>query len=221
MRFIMGFVNSKKIIAYDELKEKIITNVLRPGQIVNEKELSNELNTSKTPVREALQQLEKEGFIENIYGKGFFVSRISVQDLQELYEIRGMLECAVAGRAALMANTEKVAAVKKNLETSACQAETPAKGYIQVEDLVHTLMFEIYGNTILMDLYKRLQDRIIRTRAYLRKGLDSVRVKASYNEHMEILNALAAKDPARAEAAVRTHLNNGLESQWNCLKSGS
>lgn len=210
----MSFNKSKKLIAYDDLKEKIINNILQPGDIINDTELSNELNTSKTPIREALQQLEMEGFIENLPGKGSFVSRISIQDLKELFDIRNMLECEVVKRAALMINPEKVYAVKKAFESSRDQTVNSIKGYLGVGDQIHILIFETYGNKKLKELYRKLQDHIIRNRIHLFKEIDNVRSQQSYIEHIEILEALAAKDPLRAETAMRKHLQNSMEYQW-------
>ena len=72
---------NKKATVYSNLKKRIISNALVAGDPLNEGLLSKELKTSKTPVREALQQLEKEGFVENVPGKGAFVSRFSFQDI--------------------------------------------------------------------------------------------------------------------------------------------
>ncbi len=91
---------SKKTIVYENLKRRIITNILKPGDPLNEGVLSKELKISKTPVREALQQLEKKGLVENIPGKGAFVSRFSFQDIRELFEIREILECEITRRVA-------------------------------------------------------------------------------------------------------------------------
>ena len=91
---------SKKAIVYENLKKRIINHSLKPGEPLNEAVLSKELKISKTPIREAFQQLEKEGFIENIPGRGAFVSRISIQDIRELFEIREILECEVIRRVA-------------------------------------------------------------------------------------------------------------------------
>ena len=97
---------SKKMIVYENLKRRIITNILKPGDPLNEGVLSKELKISKTPVREALQQLEKKGLVENIPGKGAFVSRFSFQDIRELFEIREILECEVIRRVARKGGSE-------------------------------------------------------------------------------------------------------------------
>jgi len=92
---------SKKVIAHEILKRRIINNSLTPNEPLNERVLSEELKISKTPIREALQQLEKEGLVENVPHKGSFVSRVSVQDIREIFEVREILECAAARGSAL------------------------------------------------------------------------------------------------------------------------
>ena len=79
----MGLQKSKKAIVYETLKKRIINHILQSGDPLNESTLSKELKISKTPIREAFQQLEKEGFIESIPGRGAFVSRISIQDFPQ------------------------------------------------------------------------------------------------------------------------------------------
>ena len=101
---------SKKAIVYENLKRRIISHSLSPGEPLNESVLTKELGISKTPIREALQQLEKEGFVENIPGKGSFVSRISIQDIREMFEIREILECEVIRRVASKGDLNKAEA---------------------------------------------------------------------------------------------------------------
>src|SRR5512139_4165079 len=86
---------SKKAIVYEILKKRIIQHSLKPGEPLNEVLLARELKTSTTPLREALQQLQKEGFVENLPGRGSFVSRLSTKDVRELFDIREILECQV------------------------------------------------------------------------------------------------------------------------------
>jgi len=97
----MSAFKSKKNLVYEKLKKRIIHHSLRPGEPLDESVLTKELKISKTPIREAFQQLEVEGFIENISGRGRFVSQISVQDIKELFEIREILECEVIKRVAV------------------------------------------------------------------------------------------------------------------------
>jgi DNA-binding GntR family transcriptional regulator len=202
---------SKKAIVYENLKSRIINNLINPGEPLNEGVLSTELKISKTPIREALQQLEKEGFIESIPVKGAFVSRISIQDIREIFEIREILECEVIKRATLKADPERVEAIREKFLSSESDNKKAFAGHFKSGDEVHAFIFETFGNKRLKEIYKRLQDHIVRSRIHFFNQSPSGRSEEAFKEHLEILDALKARDPVRAEKAVRDHLQNSLE----------
>jgi GntR family transcriptional regulator, rspAB operon transcriptional repressor len=206
---------SKKAIVYENLKKKIIGHALSPGEPLNESVLTKELGISKTPIREALQQLDKEGFIENIPGKGSFVSRISVQDIREIFEIREILECEVIRRVASKGDLNKMEAeaIGKKFESSGADGNMTPRSYFRAGLQIHTFVFEAFGNKRLLEFYRRLQEHIERMRLYFFKQVHQERSEQSFKEHLEILNALIAQDPERAEKAMRNHLQNSVEYQ--------
>jgi DNA-binding GntR family transcriptional regulator len=206
----MNNPKSKKAIVYDNLKKRIINHSLKQGGPLNESILTRELGISKTPIREALQQLEKEGFVENIPGKGSFVSRISIQDIREIFEIREILECEVVRRAALKSDPEKVESIKKKFEAES-NGDKNSRDHFRAGDRIHTFVFESLGNKRLLEYYKRLQEHIIRMRLNFFSELHQDRSEQSYREHLEIMDALIAQDPLRAEKAMRDHLRNATE----------
>jgi DNA-binding GntR family transcriptional regulator len=204
-------LKSKKAIVYEDLKKRIIHNLIKPGEALNEGVLSEEFKISKTPVREALQQLEKEGFIENIPVKGAFVSQISIQDLREIFDLREILECEVIKRAALKANPDKVDALREKFIFSENNSKRVVTGGFKSGDEIHSFIFETYGNRRLIEIYRRLQDHIVRSRIHFFNQFHPDRSEESFKEHLEILDALKAQDPFRAEQAVRSHLLNSME----------
>lgn len=206
----MNSSKSKKAIVYENLKKRIITHSLKQGDPLNESILSKELKTSKTPIREAFQQLEKEGFIENIPGKGSFVSRISIQDIREIFEIREILECEVVKRAALKNAPDKIEGIKKKFETESNEDKN-ARDHFKAGDRIHTFIFESFGNRRLLEYYKRIQEHIIRMRLNFFSELHPERSEQSFKEHLEIMDALIAQDPQRAEKGMRDHLRNSVE----------
>jgi DNA-binding GntR family transcriptional regulator len=211
MKKIKNNSRSKKAIVYENLKTRIVHNLISPGEPLNEGVLSKELKISKTPIREAIQQLEKEGFIESIPVKGAFVSMISFQDIRELFEIREVLECEVIRRAALKADPERVEAIRERFVTSESDTKKASAGHFKSGDEVHAFIFETFGNKRLKEIYKRLQDHIVRSRIHFFNQTPSGRSEEAFKEHLEILDALKARDPGRAEKAVRDHLQNSLE----------
>ncbi len=204
---------SKKMIVYENLKRRIITNALKPGDPLNEGILSKELKISKTPVREALQQLEKKGLVENIPGKGAFVSRFSFQDIRELFEIREILECEVTKRVAAKEdlNLEEARAIRDKFAASNTNGGRNGKNYFSAGDQIHSFIFAAYGNRKLIREYQGLQEQIIRITLYFFTPNRQDRAAKSFKEHLEIIDALIARDPRRAETAIRTHLRNSLE----------
>lgn len=206
---------SKKAIVYENLKRRIISHSLSPGEPLNGSVLTKELGISKTPIREALQQLEKEGFVENIPGKGSFVSRISIQDIREMFEIREILECEVIRRVASKGDLNKAEAeaIGKKFESSGADGGKTPRSYFKAGVQIHTFIFETFGNRRLLEYYRRLQDHIERMRLFFLNQVDQERAEQSFKEHLEILNSLIAQDPQRAEKAMRDHLQNSLEYQ--------
>jgi len=206
----MNSSKSKKNIVYENLKKRIITQTLKPGDPLNEGVLSKELKTSKTPIREALQHLEKDRFVENIPGKGSFVSRISVQDIREIFEIREILECEAVKRAAMKNDPDKVEGIKKKFETESNEDKN-SRNQLKAGDRIHTFIFESLGNKRLLEYYNGLQEHITRMRLNFFYQQHQERFEQSFKEHLEIMDALIAQDPPRAEKAMRSHLQNSIE----------
>lgn len=207
-----NILKSKKAIVHENLKRRIITNALKPGDPLNEGILSKELKTSKTPVREALQQLEKEGLVENIPGKGAFVSRFSFQDIRELFEIRDILECEVIRRVASKGdlNLEEAQAIRDRFaaDTNGGRA---GRSYFNAGDQIHSFIFTAFGNRKLIREYQCLQEQIVRITLHFFNHNRQERAGESFKEHLEIIDALIARDPVRAERAIKSHLRNSLE----------
>ncbi len=203
---------SKKAIAYVTLKKKIVTNALRPGEPLNETVLTKELGVSKTPIREAFQQLEMEGLVEIIPGRGAFVSKISIEDVREIFEIREIIECQVIRRAALKADPVKVQNVRKRYEASWKNGAPTTRNHTTSGEDVHSFIFETAGNRRLSELYRRLQDHIDRMRNYFFGTFKiAERSQHSFDEHLAILDTLLSNDPDKAEETLRNHLNRASE----------
>ena len=203
-------LKSKKELAYEAIKKRIINNSLSPGGPLNEVLLARDLNTSTTPLREALQQLQKEGFVENVPGRGSFVSRISTQDVRELFEIREILECEVVKKVVAngLVREQAALAIRKEFEASGGKSRPATRGYFAPGDQIHIFIFECFGNRRLLEYYHSLHAHIERMRLYFFSNFHEERSEQSFTEHLEIIDALLARDADRAEHAVRTHLQN-------------
>ena len=100
--------NNLKIKAYNYIKNKIISGVYPPNQKVEESEISNELNFSRTPIREAINTLKDEGWITIIPRKGIFVSEISLKDINDIFQVRETIEPIILRLAFENLNTQEL-----------------------------------------------------------------------------------------------------------------
>ena len=201
-------MKNKKTAVYEKIKEGIINGALAPGLPINENDFARDLDVSKTPVRESLRQLEREGLVENIPGRGSAVSHITFQDIRNIFETREIIECGAAKRAALIRTEEEVRAKKKEFEQYADKwTEIKELNWGPVED-IHLYVIGIIGNQKLLDTYLGLLDHIKRIRIHFGGRFGRQRFDELQREHAEILDALIEGDAERAELAVQNHLRS-------------
>ena len=201
-------MKNKKTVVYGKIKERIIKGALAPGSPINESDLARDLDVSKTPVRESLRQLEREGLVENIPGRGSAVTHISFQDIREIFEIREIIECGVAKRVALMHN-KKDLLTKKNEVEKFFEKDIKAKFSIWgPEEDIHQFIVKCVGNRKLYETYLNLLDHIIRIRKHFGGRFTRQRFENMLTEHIEILDAIIEGNGDQAELAVQNHLRN-------------
>ena len=201
-------MKNKKTAVYEKIKEGIINGAFAPGLPINESEFARDLDVSKTPVREALRQLEREGLVETIPGRGSGVAHITFQDIREIFEVREIIECGAAKRAALTRDEEEVKLKKKELEQySQKWTEAIDLNWGPVED-IHLFIVTRIGNQKLIDTYLGLLDHIKRIRQQFGGCFTRQRFSELVDEHLEILDAIIEGNGERAELAVQNHLRN-------------
>jgi DNA-binding GntR family transcriptional regulator len=204
---VYGKMKNKKTAVYEKIKEGIINGALAPGLPINESDFARDLDVSKTPVREALRQLEREGLVENIPGRGSAVAHITFQDIREIFEVREIIECGAAKRAALMRDEEEVRAKRKELEQySKKWTEAIELNWCPVED-IHLIIVTRIGNQRLIETYLGLLDHIKRIRQHFGERFTRQRFNKLVAEHLEILDAIIEGNGDRAELAVQNHLH--------------
>jgi len=203
-------VANKKVKVYESLKQRIITGELRPGLPINEADFARDLAVSKTPVREALRQLERDGLVENVQGRGSAVSPIKPQDIREVLEIREILEVGAAKRAAWMRGNDDLRTKReecRKLLDGEHASEENVHEWGSWED-VHLSVVKAVGNQALVDMYLGLLDRIHRIRSYYGQRFTQRRLHEIIGEHAAMLDAIIEGDAERAEKAVQGHLRN-------------
>ncbi|GAB4221648.1 MAG: GntR family transcriptional regulator [Spirochaetales bacterium] len=203
---------NKKLLAYEVLKDRIVRNELKPLEYLNEKTLCDELGISKTPIREALQHLERNRFVVIIPNKGCFVSNIGLDLIREVFEVREIHECAAARIAATRPNREVFQEILEKHESFDPRNMQNARENLVSGYQIHKKIIEFVGNSLLNDFYQIIQDHIVRIRIYFLNKFDNRRLQETSQEHRKILETILSGESNAAEAAMREHLSNALDA---------
>lgn len=205
---------------YDRLKRLILEGALAPGEALIERTLAERLSVSRTPVREAIFRLEREGLVEAVDGKGAFVASYTIEDLIEIYQIREGLEplaarlsCAHLGDADLEYHEQQL---KSYRDDPRLRQQNPGK-WLQLGWEFHRMFIQASKNARLIDVIERMQNQIELFRGLGRTVIPREDMQTAVEEHWEILTALRTRDPERAELAVRSHLRSGLRKRLDGL----
>lgn len=191
---------------YDYISKKITDGSLKPNEKINEKEISEDLSVSATPVREALIQLESYGYIEKIPRKGFYVKELSPEQVKEKYIVIGALD-SLAATLAVDAMTGKDI---KKMEKVAESIDNSIKSknlerYFELQQKFHEIYIEKCGNTELKETLDRLKKSFIR-KTYIPtdKNKDIYDILISTNdEHKIIINFFKNKEKEKLEKYIR------------------
>ncbi|HSV55572.1 MAG TPA: GntR family transcriptional regulator [Magnetospirillaceae bacterium] len=209
-----GFTDevSKKVQVYRVLKRRIVQNELKPQEYLNEQMLCDELGVSKTPVREALQHLERDRFVMIVPNKGCFVSSISLDMIREVFEIREIFECSAARFAAAMPSRECFKELLDTHESFRVADDEGFRNALLSGYQIHEIIVNSAGNSFLSQYYSAILDHILRIRWTFMTRFGSERLHETCEEHKRILKAIIDGDVFRAEREMRDHLQNSLIS---------
>jgi DNA-binding GntR family transcriptional regulator len=193
---------------HQDLIGRIIRREFAPGQRLKDTELAEELGVSRTPVREALLRLEREGFLSSQKHQGFSVKRLQESEIQEVYPLVRLLECSALEEAPYPCaeKLERLASLALALET----ADADPFSRIELDSSWHTALIEDVGNRSLIRVLTDLK-RILFRYEYAFMQDDSL-VAASVAEHSAIAECLGRKDRREAVRLLRAHWDRCTEA---------
>jgi len=201
------------------LREAITSGQFMPNERLVEKDLVQLLGTNRVYVRTALARLEQEGLVVREPNRGARVRLVSEQDAIEIVETRAVLEGLTARHAALNATVEDIAVLRAIMdELNRYYEAGDLLRYASVNVQLHQAIIRVSKHTLASKLIAMLKSQSVSFQ--YRSILEPGRGEASLQEHAAILAALEAKDPERAEEAMRTHLNHAVEALRNVIKHG-
>jgi DNA-binding GntR family transcriptional regulator len=206
----MATTGNKKVQVYENLRRRIIDIELAPGMPINEANFAEELGVSKTPIREALRQLEQDGFVENIPGRGSTISYITSHEISDVFQIREILEVSAAKRIALKNGNEELRKLReegKKLLNDEKATQKLVSEWGSWEN-VHFAIVKSLDNSTLTAMYSGLLDRITRIRNNYGQKFTQRRFHDILTEHIELLDAILDGDGKHAEAKMTQHLKN-------------
>jgi DNA-binding GntR family transcriptional regulator len=203
----VGTSLSLKDKAYAAIKEAILSVRFEPGMLLVETDLAQQLGISKTPIRDALQELEREGFVTRILFKGTQVTDVCVKDIVEVFQLRAVLEGLAARLAAPLFTDRELDEIGENL--TAAEAALAGGDLDLCSEHGRRLHFAIIDkseadNPRLAPIIRNLDDHVRRFR--ILSDRISGRLDKSVVEHRRLLDALYQRDPLAAEQAMRDHL---------------
>ncbi len=193
--------------AYAALKDVILSLGIydRPDEVrLDERQLAQDLGISRTPVREAMVQLEREGFVRSVPRRGIYVVRKTRQEVIELITAWAALESMAARLITQNAEGQEIARLREmfaTFEDGTIHAKLDEYSEVNIE--FHQAIIRMSRNRVLVDLAENL---FAHMRMIRRKTIgEQDRAVRSIHDHMNIIRALEARDTERAEALVRTH----------------
>ena len=203
--------------AYQELKRIILEHRIPPGGKLNEGELASALGISRTPVREAINRLEKEGLVEIFPQRGAFVVQFSEKDVFELFLIRENLEGLGAYLAAGKMNDKSLAKLESFIQGfEEPFNEKDVQRYAREDFKFHQTVVMLSGARRLINLVSTLHDHI-RIFRLTTIGL-SGRMKTSLAEHRNLIEAFRKKDAEEAERRMREHIRQVRDGVMGNIK---
>ncbi|WP_416960080.1 GntR family transcriptional regulator [Streptomyces sp. Agncl-13] len=201
---------------YEALLELITTRALQPGQHLVESELAGHLGVSRQPVREALQRLNTEGWVDLRPAQGAFVHEPTEEEADQLLTVRTLLEAEAARLAAANAGKTGIAVLEELCaEGERAVDADDVDAAVAMNARFHTKIMELAGNAVLAELAAQV-DRRVRwyyTPVARQRGL------TSWIEHRHLIDAIAARDELRASLLMREHTEHTRRSYHERAKS--
>jgi DNA-binding GntR family transcriptional regulator len=188
-----------------QLRDRIFAGELMPGTFLDEVRLAEQLSISRTPLREALKVLTAEGLVRHEPRRGCFVNEVTEKDLDEIFPVLALLEGRCAHEAALNATDADLLRLEELHDKLSRHAKARRiNEYYATNFAIHEAIITLADNRWLAGVITDLR-KIVKL-ARLQQLHAPGRLDQSLSEHLAMFAALKARDPAGAEAAMRTHL---------------
>lgn len=214
-------VKSQSELAYEQIKQKIMSGEYYPAQRLIEAQLTEALDVSRHNVRVALERLQHDGLVKIEPNRGATVASLTLEEALDTLLARTVLEVAAVRMAAKLATAEQLRRLGAHLESlGGALADGDFDSYSQTNKLFHETIYQAAGNQSIPWLIGLLRSKIARLQ--LRTVLIPGRSADSLEEHTNIYLALQQRDPDAAEAAISKHMENlqdTIKGAWSLVRT--
>lgn len=207
-------------LATEEIRSRIVRGDLRPGDRIQADDISRELGISRTPVRDALQELRTEGLVEIRARVGAFVRRITHREITEVYALKLAVEPLASQWAAEFGTDDQFRELKAAMDGLERAAEEgDIDDAVLSVDAIHDRLFEMTKSEVMVDVYRvfRARVRVLRQMNLRQEG----RLKVSAAQHRRIVQAVLDREPVEARTAMTEHLQDAVGAVTKVLSSGT
>ena len=207
---------------YNHIRDGILDGTYPIGGYLVETRLAEELAVSRTPVREALKQLESEGLVRHFPSRGTFVTNLTVQDVDEIFQLRELFEITSLKNAVHEITEAELDYIEERLRylDDKRSEEPPTKETFYNSDReLHALIMKYSGNSRMIKFHKTLEVQLEQLRRI--SAMTPMRLVKSRQEHLDIIYALRSRDLANATRALLLHLQNIKASTLNVCRNMS
>jgi DNA-binding GntR family transcriptional regulator len=193
---------------YEALREGILSHLFKPAERLHVDVLSEKLGVSLTPVRNAIQQLAAEGLVEIRPRSGTFVANLSVQDVEETFEIRSALECLAAEKAAVLIEPAELGRLRQLLASmnQPIRNAEGRKAHESDNSEFHRIIIQASRNRRLQEIYESLNAHLKIARIHGSEESWRNRLEEEQAEHVQMVAALENRDVDRVVTTLRKHI---------------
>jgi DNA-binding GntR family transcriptional regulator len=199
-------------VVYDALAEMIVNGTLKPGQHLVESDLAENLGVSRQPIREALQRLQADGWVELRPAYGAFVHTPTAEEVGQLLSVRSVLEAHSAYGAALHATQDNIDRLWELQDAGmAALATNDERALVEANIALHQYIVEASRDKAVSELISQVQRRV----RWYYTPMAVTRAKEAWDEHANLIRAIAKGDPELAQRLMRQHTERTTEFYLN------
>lgn len=194
---------------YDQLVTAIMAREIGPDDRLVQEKLAAELDISRTPVREALLRLEKEGVLHLASSGGFRLNKISEEETRELYQARAAIEGQAARILAVRNDPAEIAELRAVIQNAEKLTNPTTKDYFIANRTIHRSFMEAANNRFLLEMFDLIWGRAMAL--HLFAAIENADIASSLGNHMALVDAIATGDKTQALEQFTLHIQDGFE----------